>query len=64
MSRYQITGIQLGMNEWVKRYAWEFPHKRSVFTALDEYMPYIIQLHIMNIQPANKAAEYLISSYD
>ena len=28
----------------------------------DEHMPYIIQLHIMSIQPANKAAEHLISS--
>ena len=35
-----------------------------MFTAPDEHMPYIIQLHIMNIQPANKAAEHLISSYD
>ena len=45
------------MNEWVKRYTWEFPHKRSVFTAPDEHM-HIIQLHIMSIQPANKTAEY------
>ena len=35
-------------------------HKHSVSTAPDEHMAYIIQLHIMNIQPANKAAEYLI----
>ena len=35
-----------------------------MLTAPDEHMPYIIQLHIMNIQPANKAAEPLISSYD
>ena len=30
MNRYQITGIiyiHIGMNEWVKRYTWEFPHK-------------------------------------
>ena len=32
-----------------------------MFTAPDEHMPYIIQLHIMSIQPANKAAEHLIS---
>ena len=28
MNRYQITGIiyiQIGMNEWLKRYTWEFP---------------------------------------
>ena len=50
------------MNERVKRYTREFPHKHSVFTAPDEHMPYIIQLHIMSIQPANKAAELLISS--
>ena len=31
-----------------------------MFTAPDEHMPYIIQLHIMSIQPANKAAEHLI----
>ena len=30
-----------------------------MFTAPDEHM-YIIQLHIMSIQPANKAAEHLI----
>ena len=29
--------------------------------APDEHMPYIFQLHIMSIQPANKAAEHLIS---
>ena len=65
MNRYQITGIiyiHIGMNEWVKRYTWGFPHKHCVFTAPDEHMPYIIQLHIMSIQPANKAAEHLISS--
>ena len=28
-----------------------------MFTAPDEHMPYIIQLHIMSIQLANKAAE-------
>ena len=30
MNIYQITDIiyiHIGMNEWVKRYAWEFPHK-------------------------------------
>ena len=32
------------------------PHKHSVFTVPDEHMPYIIQLHIMSIQPSNKAA--------
>ena len=47
----------IGMNEWVKRYIWEFPHKHNVFTAPDEHMPYTIQLHIMSMQPANKAAE-------
>ena len=65
MNRYQITGIiyiHIGMNEWVKHYTWEFLHKHSVFTAPDEHMPYIIQLHIMSIEPANKAAEHLISS--
>ena len=31
-----------------------------MFTAPDEHMPYIIQLHIMSIQPANKAAEHLM----
>ena len=31
-----------------------------MFTAPDEHMPYIIQLHIMSIQQANKAAEHLI----
>ena len=44
MSRYKITGIiyaQLGMNEWVKCYTWEFPHKHSVFTVWDKHMPYI-----------------------
>ena len=28
-----------------------------MFTEPDEHMPYIIQLHIMSIQRANKAAE-------
>ena len=41
-----------------------FHTKHSVFTAPDELMPYVIQLHVMSIQPANKAAEHLISSYD
>ena len=44
MSRYKITGTiyaQLGMNEWVKCYTWEFPHKHSVFTVWDKHMPYI-----------------------
>ena len=41
-----------------------FHTKHSVFTATDEQMPHIIQLHIMSIQPANKAAEHMISSYD
>ena len=54
--------IHTDMNEWVKCYAWEFPHKPSVFTAPDGHLPYIVQLHIMSIQPANKAAEHLISS--
>ena len=27
-----------------------------MFTVPDEHMPYIIQLHIVSIQPANKAA--------
>ena len=30
MSKYKNTGIiyiHIGMNEWVKRYSWEFPHK-------------------------------------
>ena len=49
--------------------AWNVIHenahtKHSVFTAPDEHMPYIIQLHIMSIQPVNKKAEHLISSYD
>ena len=35
-----------------------------MFTAPDEHMPYIIQLHIMSIQPANKAAERLIRERD
>ena len=29
-----------------------------MFTAPDQHMPYIIQLHVMSIQPANKAAEH------
>ena len=65
MSEYQITGIiytHVGMNEWPKRYTWECPHKQSVLTAADEHMPYIIQLQITSIQPANKAAEHLTSS--
>ena len=65
MSRYQITGIiyiHIGMYEWAKRYTWEFPHKHRVFTAPDEHMAIIIQLHIMSIQPASKAAEHQISS--
>ena len=33
-----------------------------MFPAPDEHVPYIIQLHIMSIKPANKAAELLISS--
>ena len=37
----------------------KFTHKHSVFTAPDEHMR-IIQLIIMCIQPANKAAEHLI----
>ena len=31
MVRYQITGIiymHIGMNEWVKRYTWEFPERK------------------------------------
>ena len=28
-----------------------------MFTAPDEHMPYIIQLHIMSIQPANRERE-------
>ena len=52
MSKYKITGIiyiHTGMNEWVKFDTWELPHKHCVFTAPDEHMPYIIQLHIMSI---------------
>ena len=41
-------------------YTCEFPHKHSVFTGPDEHMPYIIQFHIMSIQPANKTVEHLI----
>ena len=33
-----------------------------MFPAPDEHVPYIIQLHIMSIKPANKAVELLISS--
>ena len=65
MSRYQITGIiyiHISMNERVKGYTWKFPHKHGVFSAPDEHMPYIIQLHIMSTQPENQAAEHLISS--
>ena len=70
MSRYQTTGIIYIHNyrhEWVSEtlYTRISVHiKHSVFTASNEHMPYIIQLHIMSIQPANKAAEHLISSYD
>ena len=39
-----------------------FHTKHSVFTAPDEHMPYVIQVHIISIQPANKAIEHLISS--
>ena len=41
-----------------------FRTKHSVFTAPDEHMPYIIQLHIMSTQPANKAVGHPISSND
>ena len=51
------------MSEWNVIHE-NFHTKHSVFTAPDEHMPYIILLHIMSIQPANKAAEDLISSYD
>ena len=49
------------MSEW-KVIHENFHTKHSVLTAPDEHMPCIIQLHIMSIQPANKAAEHLISS--
>ena len=39
-----------------------FHTKHSVFTGPDEHKPYVTQLHIMRIQPANKAAKHLISS--
>ena len=29
-----------------------------MFTAPEEHMPYTIQLHVVSIQPANKAAEH------
>ena len=68
MSRYQITGIiydiHIGMNERVNIIHENFHTKHSMFIAPDEHMPYIIQLHIMSIQPANKAAERLIGLYD
>ena len=35
-----------------------------MFTAPDKHMPYIIQLHMMSIQPENKAAEHLIRERD
>ena len=39
------------MNEWVRRYTWEFPHKTACSQhQMNEHMPYIIQLHIMSIQ--------------
>ena len=37
-----------------------FHTKHSVFTAPDEHMPYIIQLHIMSVQPKR---ERLSSTY-
>ena len=33
-----------------------------MFTAPDEHMPYIIRLHIMSIQPANEAADWLVET--
>ena len=51
------------MNEWNVMHE-NFDTNNSVFTVPEEHMPYIIQLHIMSIQLANKAAEHLISSYD
>ena len=52
------------MNERVNIIHENFHTKHSMFIAPDEHMPYIIQLHIMSIQPANKAVEHLISSYN
>ena len=48
------------MSEWNVIHE-NFHTKHSMFTAPDEHMPYTIQLHIMSMQPANKAAEHLIS---
>ena len=51
------------MSEWNVIHE-NFHTKHSVFTAPDEHIPYIIQLHIMSIQPSNKASEHLTSIYD
>ena len=59
MSKYKITGIiyiHTGMNEWNLIHE-NFHTKHSAFTTPDEHMACIIQLHIMSIQPANKASD-------
>ena len=38
------------MSEWSVIFKKKNPLKHSVFTAPDEHMPYIIQLHIMSIR--------------
>ena len=57
------TYNDIWMHEWNVIHE-NFHAKHNMFTAPDEHMPSIIQLHVMSMQPANKAAEHLISSYD
>ena len=61
MSKYQITGIiyiHINMNEWVKRYTWEFAQKAQRGHSARWTHAYITQLHILSTQPANKVVEH------
>ena len=69
MNRYQITGIiyiQIGMNEWLKRYTWEFPHKtqraHSARSTHAIHRSVTYYEHTVSILWANEAAEHLICS--
>ena len=58
MTKYKITVtvyIHTGMNEWMEFYTWEFPHTKYRVHSARCTHTYISLLHIISIQPANKA---------
>ena len=66
MSKYKIAGIiyiHIGMNGWVKFYAWNISTQDIACSQRQTHTSILTQFYIMSIQPANKAVKHLINWY-